>query len=140
MFEPWRLNRQNHQYADLTPVVQLDIFGNFIAEYNSTSSAGKASGVNATAITAALRKGRHFSGNYYRYYKSEYDPSTISIKSRFSKFYIPVDKYDLDNNYICSYKTIVDAGKDNNISNSQIYKVITGELHQTGGFIYKKPA
>lgn len=38
-----------------------------------------------------------------------------------------VDKFDMDDNYICSYDTIYDAEKDSVSSRSEIYRVAQGK-------------
>ena len=68
----------------------------------------------------------------------EYDSGNYQIKEcRSNKFIIPVDKYDLDNNFIQHYDTIISASKDNNCSNTDILRVMNGERNQCKGFIWK---
>ena len=131
---------ENTKNASFMPVVQLDINLNFIREYDSISDAFRCTGIKTCAIDTCLRKGRHFSGGFFWYYKDDYDIGKINPKSRFLKFYIPVDKYDLQGNFIQSYSSIIEASKNSNVSNSQIYNVIIGKLKQTGGFVYRKAA
>lgn len=128
---------ENYKNACFTPIVQLDKNGSFICEHESLMSAQNNSGVSQKAIGKALRSGKHYSGGYYWIYKDEYNPETMHLHSRFSKFHIPVNKYDMDGNYICTYNTIIDASKDNNVSNTQICKTVKGILKYTGGYIYK---
>ena len=40
---------------------------------------------------------------------------------------LPVDKFDMDDSYICSYDTIYDAEKDSVSSRSEIYRVVQGK-------------
>lgn len=129
-----------YENACYTPIVQLDTSGNLVKEFESISEANDYYGFKRGAISRALNKGKHFSNGYYWYLKDEYDPKSVQLCSRFSKFHIPVDKYDKQGNYICSYNTIIDASKDSGVSNTQIYKVLTGELKQTGGHVYKRVA
>ena len=131
---------ENTKNASFMPVVQLDINLNFIREYDRISDAFRCTGIKTCAIDTCLRKGRHFSGGFFWYYKDDYDIGKINPKSRFLKFYIPVDKYDLQGNFIQSYSSIIEASKNSNVSNSQIYNVIIGKLKQTGGFVYRKAA
>ena len=51
-----------------------------------------------------------------------------------------IKQYDLQGNFIQSYSSIIEASKNSNVSNSQIYNVIIGKLKQTGGFVYRKAA
>lgn len=60
------------------------------------------------------------------------------METRFSKFMIKVDKYDKNNNYICSYNSILDASKELGTTNYSIYEVIIGKRKSIKGFIFKK--
>jgi len=120
------------------PIVQLDKNGKYIREFSSINEANNFYGFKRGTISSALNKGRHYSCGYYWYKKEEYDNcKSIDINSRFSKFYIPTDKFDKNDNYICSYDTIIDAAKDCGVSNTQIYNVVIGKNKSTGGFKFK---
>lgn len=129
-----------YENACYTPIVQLDTSGNLVKEFESISEANNYYGFKRGAISRALNKGKHFSNGYYWYLKDEYNPESVQLCSRFAKFHIPVDKFDKQGNYVCSYETIIDASKDSGVSNAQIYKVLSGELKQTGGYIFKRAA
>jgi len=51
---------------------------------------------------------------------------------------VPVDKYDLDGNYICSYKSCTLAAKDVGVSKSSIKDCLSGRMKRCSGFIFKK--
>lgn len=127
----------HYRNACFKAIVQLDHNGILVNEFDSLAEAERNSGVSQKAIGRALNRGRHYSGGYYWYFKSEYDSKSIQLKSRNSHFYISVNKYDRQGNYICSYETVMDAAKDNNVSNTQVYKVISGKINQTGGFVFR---
>ena len=59
-------------------------------------------------------------------------------KSRFSKFNIPVNMYDKNNNLICTYKTILDASKELDVNNYSIFEVVNGNRKSIKGYIFKK--
>lgn len=130
----------NYRNACFTPIVQLDMCGKFIREFDSISEANRLYGFKVGGISRALSLGRHYSNGFYWYYKDEYDLGNVELESRFSKFTAPVDKYDLSGNLICSYDSVFDAAKDCGTNNYQIYRVMKGERKSFEGFVYKEPA
>lgn len=48
-----------------------------------------------------------------------------------------VDKYDLDGNYIESYRSIKIAAEKNYIGASSIRKALTGETETSAGYFWK---
>ena len=123
--------------ACFVPIVQLDMNGDFIAEYDSLSAASRATGLRSGSIGKALRLSQHYSGGYYWCYKSDYELHNFKLESRFSKFHVPVSKYDKQGNFICSYASIIEASKDNNITCTRIYNAAIGKAKLAGGCIYK---
>lgn len=128
----------DYQNPSYSPIVQLDEQGNFVNEFDSINQARTFNGFKKGLIDAALTRESHYGGGYYWFRKEEYNPDDIKLGHRTSKFMMPVDKYDKDGNYICSYNTIIDASKDSNVSNKQIYNVVIGNFKQTGGYVYKQ--
>lgn len=130
----------NYRNACFIPIVQLDMCGKFIREFDSINEANRLYGFKVGGISRALSLGRHYSNGSYWYYKDEYDPDNVELESRFSKFTVPVDKYDLNGNLICSYGSVFDAAKDCGANNYQIYRVMKGERKSFEGFVYKESA
>lgn len=130
----------NYQNPGHTPILQFDEKGNFVGEFETISQACKINGIKKSLVDSALSRENRYGGGFYWFRKSEFDPAKFKLGHRTSKFMIPVEKYDKQGNYICSYDTIIDAAKDNDISNTQIYKVVAGILKSTGGFVYKQVA
>ena len=123
--------------SSCSPMIQLDKNGNYIREYSSINEIDRVCGFKRGAISSVLNKGRHYSCGYFWYRKDEYDQTNIDTKSRFSRFFVPVDKYTKDGTFVCSYDTIIDASKDCNVSNTQIYNVLIGKNKTTGGYQFK---
>lgn len=128
----------NYQNPGHTPILQFDEKGNFVGEFETISQASKFNGVKNGLIDGALSRENHYGGGFYWFRKSEFDPVKFKLGHRTSKFMIPVEKYDKAGSFICSYDTIIDASKDNNVSNMQIYNVVIGKFKQTGGYVYKR--
>lgn len=123
----------------LRPIAQYDMNGVFIKIYESISQASIETGIYRHNICTALKRNSHYSSGYYWFDKKDHESSNVKVISgRFLKFNIPVDKFDLQNNFISSYDTIFEAAKDLNVSNSRIWKVVSGELHSIKNYVFKK--
>lgn len=119
-----------------TQVVQLDLDGEFIAEYQSIKEARDKTG--ATGISRCLIAGRNYSGGYYWVYKKDYDSGNYSLSQhRSKKFLVPVNQFDLDGNFIRHFNTIIEASESMNCSNSDIYRVAKGERKTCLNYIWK---
>ena len=59
-----------------------------------------------------------------------------NLKGR-TECYKKVNMYDLDDNYIKTYNSIIEASKDNNLYHSNITACCKGKLHKTGGYKWK---
>lgn len=129
----------DYKDADLRPVAQYDMNGVFIKLFISISEASHETGISRHNICAALKRKSHYSSGYYWFDKTDYENGNAKVISgRFLKFNIPVNKYDMHDNYISSYNSIFEASKDLNVSNYQIWKVVSGELHSIKKFVFKK--
>jgi hypothetical protein len=127
---------ENYINARKQPLVQLDMNGNFVKEYDSISLAIEETG--SKYISSCLQNGKNFSNGYYWIKKEDYYCGNYKLQEfRSKRFLIPVDKYDMNENFIKHYNSIIEAGKDNNCPNINIYKVITGEHKQCKGFLWK---
>lgn len=119
-----------------TQVVQLDLDGKFIEDYNSIKEACDKTGM--TGIGACLRAGRNYSGGYYWVYKEDYYSGNYSLSQyRSKKFLVPINQFDLNDNFIRHFNTIMDASDFMNCSNSDIYRVAIGERKSCLNYIWK---
>lgn len=62
---------------------------------------------------------------------------TQSENSKKDKIEIPINMYDLDNNFIKEFKSQTIAAKKLNLFQSNIAKVLRGKRNHTGGYIFK---
>lgn len=67
-----------------TPVVQLDLDENFIAEYPSINAAQRATGVPSGNISSTLLDGRNYANGYYWCYKEDYKNNKQILKTKIS--------------------------------------------------------
>lgn len=59
-----------------------------------------------------------------------------NLKGR-TECYKKVNMYDLNDNYIKTYNSIIEASLDNNLYHSNITACCKGKLHKTGGYKWK---
>lgn len=128
---------EGYESLDKTSVVQLDLNGTYIATYSTLREAHDKTGVLAGNISSCLLNKKNYSSGFYWVYKKDYKEGNYQLKSKLSKYLIPIAKYDMNDNFIKNYNTIIDAGKDDNISNFKIHEVASGERKSTSGYKYK---
>lgn len=138
-------NMGKHVYA-------YDNEGNIIAEYNSTRHAGRATGVSSGNIGECCIGHMYAANNIVWSYN---ELSTKEVKNRFDKYnknkqisknigsYIKkikskqVNQYDLDDNFIKSFPSANEAGRQLGFSPSLISGVCRGEHKQSHGYVFK---
>lgn len=117
------------------PVLQYDMQGNFIQEFEAASQAGFGRGTNITACC----KGKILSacGFIWRYKESENYPHTIEVPERWVDSKKKVGQYDKNSILIAEYSSISEASRATGISTGNIYQCLKGKYKQTKGFIWK---
>lgn len=117
-------------------VMQFNLDGSFIKEFNSASEAAKQYNCDSHTITYAC-SGRTKTGvGYLWMWSRNYNgvaPSYTPPKKR-SK---PVLKFDKNNNFIKKYESPQDAGRENKINPADIRATCRGEQKTCGGYIWK---
>jgi hypothetical protein len=130
---------ENYPFENIRPVIQLSLDNEFICEYESIAQASRSTGILHGNLVSCLCDNRHYCGGYLWYYKSDnFNLNEESSYFKISKFLVPVDKYNIKGDYICSYKSIIEAAKGQIFSNSDIYRVVIGDRKSCKGFIWKK--
>lgn len=126
---------------DYSPVVQLTTDGEYVNEYNNIVIASSESKVSYGNIVSCLNSKKNYSGGFLWFYKKDYysDNFKIPPKTRRRKedFEIAVEKYDLNWNYIQTYKNIDVAAKENNTKKVRILDVIEGKRRKCANFYWK---
>jgi hypothetical protein len=127
--------------ACFSTIVQLDLNGKLLHNFNSISEASNFNNINQSNISQCLQRKNYYSGGYLWFYKSDFDDGNWFIPNVKNQIYnISVDKYDKNNNLICSYSTVSEALKENKCSGTDILRVVNGKRKSCGGFIWKKSA
>ena len=106
--------------------------GTLINSYDSLESAANAVNANKKQISrACLNVNKTFRNFYWSY---EYiEPFLIDLDKRFKE----VIQYDLNGNYIMTFKSISKASKKTGCNKTSIAKVCRGERNHAGGFVWR---
>lgn len=128
----------NYQRADQSPVVQMDLQGNIIAQYCSIAQASQNTGIPSGNIASTLKLRKHCSGGYIWFYKKDYYEGCFKeVNSPYLKFYNTVSQYDLNDNLIKTFNSIFEAAKELGVNNYSIYRVASGQRKTIKGYKYK---
>ena len=112
---------------DIKPIIQLSKKGEYISRYSSLCDIER-SGYSTGTIRRVLSKTQDFAYDCYWLYEKEYMSGEYCIPTaKDDKFLTAVDKYDMGNNYICSYKSIYEAEQDSISTRNEIYRVASGD-------------
>lgn len=95
-------------------IVQLNIDGNFIKEWETATIAGESLKIDRHGISNACKNNvdNNYYGGFRWMYKNNYESTKITKLSNKpeNRRNTPIVKLDLNNNYICEFKSIKDAG------------------------------
>ena len=84
-------------------------------------------GYKTGTVNRVLKKVQNFAYGYYWVFETDYINGNYEIpKEEPDKFIVSVDKYDMNDNYIKTYKTIYEAEADSLSNKSEIYRVASG--------------
>ena len=109
------------------PIIRLSKDNVFIKRYPSLSAVKK-DGLSPGTIRNVLIGERKFSYQTFWVYEEDYIEGNYTIPQEDDDhFLLSVDKFDMENNYICSYKTIYEAEKDSISDRNEIYRVAMGD-------------
>lgn len=107
--------------------VRLSKFGDFIKRYETLASL-KDDNLAVGTIIRVLKGKQDFSYDSFWVYEDKYLSGDYVIPNiREDIFMVPVAKYDMDNNYVCSYESIYDAENDSVSSRNEIRRVAKGD-------------
>lgn len=125
---------QIKKYVDGTfkPIVQLDLKGNYIKNFESAISASQELGVSPSAITGCCRNERGKVYNFMFMYKVDWDKGIK--KDPYISQEKPIVQLDLDGNFIKEWKNGQIAAKEVGVQNPNLVKCLKGKRNMCGGF------
>ena len=129
-------------------IIQFDLNGNFIKEWDSIKNASEKNKISSSAISRCLLKKGKTSGGYIWYYKSDFINGDFTKKLSLQIVQeaktrniiykgIKVIQLSKNNETINMWDTISKASKVLNISKTSIIRVCKGKQKTAGKFIWK---
>lgn len=107
--------------------VRLSKNGEFIKRYETLASL-KEDNLAVGTIIRVLKNKQDFAYDSFWVYEDKYLSGDYVIPNiKEDIFMVPVAKYDMDNNYICSYENIYNAENDSASSRNEIRRVAKGD-------------
>ena len=109
------------------PIVRLSKDNVLMKRYTTLSSV-KIDGLSPSTIRNVLIGERKFSYGSFWLYEDDYLKGNYVIPEEDDDhFLLSVDKFDMENNYVCSYRTTYEAENDSTSNRNEIYRVAMGE-------------
>ena len=127
-----------YHYKRSTFVYQFDLDGNFIKRYDNYTQAALAVTGNRDSHVAIKNSAIGENRTAYNYYWSTDDNFDFDLENYRNR--MPVDKYDFEGNFICTYSSLSDASMElfNNLSGvCNISLCCKGESSQAYNYIWR---
>ena len=120
------------------PVNQYDLDGNLIATYAGFGDVEKELGFNHAALIKACQGGSDTAYGFKWAYADEVLRAEAEVKrSKRPTNSMAVIQYDLDNNEVARYSSLVEAAKETGLWRDRIGDCCHGGLESYGGFLWK---
>lgn len=150
----WRYKQSNKFLRKIPPapsdywILQYDKLGNFMNEYRSPTIAAEMIGVdNGGGKISECARNNYMITSYgyqWRYKEDDNFPKNIlsaeeqnGLLKHYARTAKPVIQYDLDGNFISTYRTTDEAEEKTGVSRVTIQKVASGEYHRAGNYQWK---
>lgn len=116
------------------PILQFDLSGNFIKEWNAPSEAARITGICVNTIYGCLNKQHKNAGKYIWIRKTDYENDNSLSWYLTNQVYKNVLQYDLDGNLIKQWNTLSEAVKE---YGSTVAQCCVHETLTAYGYIWK---
>lgn len=120
---------------NITAVAQYLSNGKFVRKFDSMAEASRI--LNLTSIAQSLRKKILCGGYQWRYYTNDNDIEPYYNKNLEFNHLTPINMYTKNGDFIKSYNSISECAKENNLSQSQICRVIRNIIKSHKGYTFK---
>lgn len=121
---------QSHNFQKKS-IIQLDKYGNVVAEYESITAASKATNINVGNISKCCRKGGTANGYMWEYKNNQ---SNTQYKTSATK---AVVQFEQNGTFVAEYNSITEAQKSTGISSSGIGACCNNKRLSAGGFVWR---
>jgi len=120
-------------------VIQCTSTGNFISEWRSATFASKQLNISQIPISnCCLHKIRYYKDCLW-FFKTEYYSNDFNVKDFIPKYAIPIEQYDLDNNFIARYKGYREINEffTHKINTTNIIYCCEGKINTSYDYIWR---
>lgn len=118
-------------------VIQCDLKGNYISEFDSLQEASIKTGVRRTSISCCVAHSYKSAGGYIFVYADEFPIKDVNLYVH-SKKGTKVAQVDISTNEIINiYDSIAEAGRQLNVNYKSIHKVVDEENRSAYGYRWK---
>lgn len=118
-------------------LLQLDIEGNILKVWQFLNDASRELNIQEGNISQVCAGKRRIAGGFRWAFYNDYikleDKSIREMKTTAKA----VLKYSLEGKLICSYNSVTEASKNNNIADNRICEVCKKKRNQAGGYIWR---
>ena len=118
-------------------ILQYDLNGNFIREFNSVEEASEISKTNKTSIVLCMQHKHEQANNYVWRYKENDIPLHIDVPTIKRATRAPVLMYDINKNLIKEFSSMKQASEEMGLSISRISQCVRGKTKSCGGYIWR---
>ena len=120
------------------PILQYDINGKFIREWNSGKQYAEENNLsNGTLITQCLKRKIPSAYNSLWRYKTDEYSEKIDIPIYWEGNFTPIIQYNLKGDFIKDWSSILEASKHLNINKQGICNTLKKRAKSAGGFIWE---
>lgn len=148
----YKLTEEHKKYISKIqsiPVIQLDLHGNFIAEYNSMLEAANKIGCHISCISDCCNHKTRTSSGYVWVTKKDYNDGNYSVvwydkkqnvinqKMKVVMSGRAIKQYSIIGDFIAEYVSIQDASRQCDINSTCIRDCCRGKQKTAGGFVWK---
>ncbi|MCR4661703.1 MAG: hypothetical protein K5765_06890 [Clostridia bacterium] len=143
-----QIGNKNHMYGkhgknhpSSKPVMQFDLQGNFIAEYENTKEAAKLKNYLPSCITVCCNKITSFAYGYIWIFKADYSENLLKervvVARHYAKSFLSINQYDLNGNLIREWKNSKEIKEKSNFEIGSVFRCCNGKFKQYKGYIWK---
>jgi hypothetical protein len=113
-------------------VVQYDVDGNFVAEFDSFNDAARKNKISVQSVANSVNKQIITNEKIFISKDCIFDVNTYLVNS---KLYNPILQYDLDGNYIREYNQLSEV-QLYGFKKHQVYNCCVGKIQSYNGFVF----
>lgn len=118
-------------------ILQYDLNGDFIREFNTLQEASETTNTNKTSIVLCIQGKHKHANNYIWKYKDREFSSHIDISDIGSIHRTPVLMYDTQGTVLSEFPSVKEAAANTKIGYTNIIQCLRGTAKSAGGYVWR---